>query len=390
MVEENLEALTAPAAPRPAFLVAGEGAAARWPARAARHTSRSSHSTVDFRRSLAPRSGRSPVFRGRAPSDPSLDPGANVSREDASAGTGARGSGLPPGSLEGPNVPLPRGLSTFDLPLGPIRIRVEDLPIPWNPFVSEHYDPFAHSPSSEIRPDLRIRCREGEGIVIPLPPKGGITEMRIERLDESRFRIRSHWQDGWVDIRSGEGDLVLTDRHYISMRMSLENFLRAASQLLLVERGAFLLHSAGILDGGRCFLLFGRSGSGKSTATELSLPRRALSDDIVLVDLTGESPVAHTVPFFGAFPPADRSSGRYEIAAAARLRQDSADRLVPLSKARAVATVSASVPFVHEFEVAHDKLTDEVARLCASVPVFDLHFTKSARFWELLAGAARD
>ncbi len=49
-----------------------------------------------------------------------------------------------------------------------------------------------------------------------------------------------------------------------------------------------------------------------------------------------------------------------------------------------MATVSASIPFVHELGLSHEGLTALVGRLCESVPVYDLHFTRSARFWDLI------
>jgi len=166
--------------------------------------------------------------------------------------------------------------------------------------------------------------------------------------------------------------------------MSLENYLRVACQLLLVEWRGFLIHGAGILDHERCFVLFGPSGAGKSTATEHSAPRSALSDDLVLLDVSLDRPTAHAVPFFGAFPPRQRVRGRWPVAAALRLRQSLGDRLAPLSMAQAVATVSASVPFVHELGQRHEGLTDVVAEFCAKVPVCDLFFTRSSSFWTLL------
>ncbi|UCF68788.1 MAG: hypothetical protein JSV80_05730 [Acidobacteriota bacterium] len=272
----------------------------------------------------------------------------------------------------------------MDLPLGPILVRVEQMPIAWEPFVPQHYAPFARPVAADRTADLTIRCHEGRGIVVALPPPGGSTVIDVEPQGPARFTIRSHWQDGWVDLARGIGEVKLTERRYLPFRMSLENFLRVASQLLLVERQAFLMHSAGVLDNERCYLMFGPSGAGKSTATANSAPRPALSDDMVLVDVSGDVPLAHAVPFFGAYPPLQRQRGAWPIAAALRLRQHQSERLERLSPARAVATVSASVPFVHELGIPSERLTRLVARLCGAVPAYELYLTKSARFWELI------
>jgi hypothetical protein len=280
-------------------------------------------------------------------------------------------------------APLPAGSSAFDLPLGPIRARVLDLPTTWD-FVAEHYDPFCAAPDGQPV-DLTVTCRYEPGVVVvPLPPPGGSTVLKLDHVGGRRFRIASHWQDGWFDLETGRGEIVLVDRGYTAVRMSIENFLRVAGQLCLVSHDAFLMHTAGILDRGRVFLFFGPSGVGKSTATEFSAPRRGLSDDMVLLELRGDQAVAHAVPFFGKFPAHERVRGVFPIAAALRLRQSPVDRLERLTPARAVATVSGSVPFIHELGLPHEGLTDLVSRFCARVPAFDLHFTRSANFWTLL------
>ena len=278
---------------------------------------------------------------------------------------------------------LPPGKTTFDLPMGKLRVRVVDLPTSWHPFVEETYAPFAEQPSGRA-PDLTVRCRTGSGVVIPLPGPGQLPIIDVTELAAGRYRIRSHWQEGEVDVGAGEGELTLTSREPVPMRMSLENFLRISCQLALTDRGAFLLHSAGVLDEGRCFLFFGQSGAGKSTATELSAPRSVLSDDMVLVDAASNPVQIHAVPFFGLFPPEQRTRGAFPAAAAFRLRQSDEVRIESLSGARAVATVSASVPFVHDLGLRHDGITDLVTRFCERVTVADLHFTRSARFWDLL------
>jgi hypothetical protein len=290
--------------------------------------------------------------------------------------------------LDGPNVTLPAGRASFELPLGPLLVRVERLPVDPEPFVGEHYSPFVRPPGDAGEADLLVECAESSGIVVDLPPSGGSTRLELTRRSPGVFDIRSHWQSGYVDVRAGRGELILTNRTYLAFRMSLENYLRVASQLMLVERDAFLLHGAGILDQGRCYALFGPSGSGKSTATALSEPRRALSDDIVLIDARESAPLAHSVPFFGAYPPGERVRGSWPLAAMARLRQSEDVRARPLSLARAVATVSASVPFIHELGLRHDGLTRTVAKVCQAIPVLELDFRKDDSFWRCLNEAA--
>lgn len=281
-------------------------------------------------------------------------------------------------------LPVPEGSCDFQLTLGGVIVRVLGLPTPWDPFLTAQYAPFAQPPIPGQKADLTIRCLEGEGLVIPFPPKGEMTIQEIKKTGPSRFRIASHWQDGWIDTAEGTGELVLTDRAWDRFSASVENFLRVVFQLQVLARGMFLMHTSAIVDRGRCFLFFGPSGAGKSTATAFSLPRQALSDDMILVDTNSEKPLIHPVPFYMVFPPEQRLADPVPAAAALRLRQAPEDRLERLSPARAVATVSASVPFIHELGLPHEGLTGLVARFCAAVPAFDLYFTKSATFWTLI------
>jgi len=279
---------------------------------------------------------------------------------------------------------LQPGSVTFDLSLGPVFLRIVDLPTAWEPFVSTHYEPFAE-PAGSRTADLTVTCREGSGVVIPLPGPGKTPIMEVLQEGRDQYSIRSHWQHGTVDLAAGSASLTLTHRGATEFRMSLENFLRIAGQLLLMRRKAFLLHSAGVLDEQRCFLFFGHSGAGKSTATALSAPRRALSDDMVLIDLQGSRVQAHAVPFYGLFPPEERVRGAFPVAGGFRLRQATGDRLERLKIARATATISASVPFIHDMGLPPDLLTDLALEFCRRVPVYDLQFTRTNRFWDLLA-----
>ncbi len=282
---------------------------------------------------------------------------------------------------------LAPGSTSFDLPLGPVRLRILDLPTAWEPFVSTHYEPFAE-PVGDHPADLTVHCSMGSGLVIPLPGPGGTPVIQVEARPGSTYLIRSHWQEGEVDFEAGRARLTLTDGGATEFRMSLENFLRVAGQLLLMRRKAFLLHTAGVLDHGRCFLFFGHSGAGKSTATALSEPRRALSDDMVLIDLAGPDVMAHAVPFYGLFPLKERVRGSFPVAGAFRLRQAATDSLHRLPRARALATVSASIPFVHDLGLPADRLTDLTLDFCSRSPVYDLQFTRSAAFWDVIGNEA--
>jgi len=277
-----------------------------------------------------------------------------------------------------------RSAPPFDLRVGPIRVRVVDLPEPEEGLAGAWYGAFAHPPSPGT-PDLTVTCHRGRGTVVPLPGPGGATRLEVTRAADGTVEVRSHWQDGKIDTARGDAVVVLTDLEPRRLSMSFENFLRVAAQLVLLEHGAFLLHASAVVERGRAVAFFGPSGAGKSTAAGLLAPRPMLTDDMIVVDARGPRPRAATVPFRMRFPAERRHRDPVPLAALLRLRQAGRHQVSPLPPARAVATVSASVPYVHELGLPHAGLTDLVARVAGSVFVGELDFRRDAGFWSEVA-----
>lgn len=289
-----------------------------------------------------------------------------------------------PAAPHSPPLPeVPDGKTDFDLCFADLRLRLCGLPTTWDPYVQLEYNRFAERPGI-ARPDLTIDCQlEPRGPFLPVRP-GESTRLEITSLGPAHYRIESHWQTGTIDLAASNGQLLISSRAWIPFRMSVENYLRVVFQLALIERGRFLIHAAGVVDRGRAFLFFGHSGAGKSTVTTFSAPRPALSDDLVLIDAQPYGATAESVPFYGVMPYDQRHPGRWPVAAALRLRQSPDDRFEAATPARAIALIGGSVPFVHELGIAHEGLTRLLAQFATHVPVGELYFTKSAKFWNVL------
>ncbi|NJN64009.1 MAG: hypothetical protein HC882_03455 [Acidobacteria bacterium] len=219
--------------------------------------------------------------------------------------------------------------------------------------------------------------------MLPLDQDGGPTRVDVERETATRWRVRSHWQDGSFDLKRGTGEVILTERTWDKFAMSVENFLRVMLQAAAFARESFLLHAAPIIDGDRAVLLAGPSGAGKSTAAAYALPRPALSDDLALIDLSREEPRVITVPLYQADPPGQRLRGSFPIAALVRLRQAPEDEVVPMSAA-ARSPPRARSSLARDLGYDAERLVTLTAGLAAHVPAFEARVTKSARLWELL------
>ena len=213
------------------------------------------------------------------------------------------------------------------------------------------------------------------------------------------YRVDTRWEAdtllacsyewaGWMDAGRREGGLTLAQEALTSPRgfdRSLENFLRVVFSHLIVPRGGFLLHSAGLVRDGRAHMFFGPSGSGKTTVTTLTPEATILSDDLTMVVRdAGGSYRACSVPFRGLFAPEATSDATWPIAAFYRLIQDTEDRLERVQGARAVGELVGSLPFVTDRTEIAGLVMDTVAKAAATVPIFRLHFKKDRTFWQAI------
>lgn len=166
----------------------------------------------------------------------------------------------------------------------------------------------------------------------------------------------------------------------------LENFFRVLSAYRLLETGGALLHSAAVADGDGAFLLLGPSGAGKTTAARLCEERGALvlSDDLNAVVPDGAGARVEKLPFTGDL--GDRAGGpvRVPLCAVLRLEKGSEDRLVPLSPARALASLLAASPFANRDPWREEVLSGTLERLARTVPAYTLVFSRTGGLWDIL------
>ncbi len=157
----------------------------------------------------------------------------------------------------------------------------------------------------------------------------------------------------------------------------IENFLRILLAHHVLDRGGVMLHSAGILHGGRTFLFCGRSDAGKTTlACKASQAgARVLSDDINLVIPESGRFMAHKVPFTGEFGrwSENRSGcGFFPIGALALLEKAPNLFTIPACAAEAVAWLLTGCPFVNDDSKELQVLLDVLIKLVADTPIVRL------------------
>lgn len=172
-----------------------------------------------------------------------------------------------------------------------------------------------------------------------------------------------------------------------------ENFFRVLSAYRLLEVGGVLLHSAGVLRGGRAFLFLGRSGAGKSTLSRLAEERggEVLSDDMNALLPDGGRAAVAALPFTGDLGDRRRPHSLFPLAALMRLEKSAADEVRPLTRAEAVATLFTAAPFVNADPHRREVLLLQLARLAGAAAdgeggaaAWALRFTLGGGFWSIL------
>lgn len=161
----------------------------------------------------------------------------------------------------------------------------------------------------------------------------------------------------------------------------VENVLRIATAHGAAPRGALLVHSAAIAVGDVAILLVGRSGAGKSTASAAAqrAGRHVLSDELNLVVLEAGRPLLAPVPFAGDFgePPQE---ARYSLAGIFLLAQG-VDAVLPVSVARAAATLLAAAPFINADSAQTEQLLQRAEHILAACPARELSLRLGSDPW---------
>jgi hypothetical protein len=157
-------------------------------------------------------------------------------------------------------------------------------------------------------------------------------------------------------------------------------FIRVAVALNAFSQSAMLFHAACVVHNEKGYLLFGLSGSGKTTASKFSAPDPVLNDDLLILKRHDDQWLVYSTPF-------GKRRGTKLVAplqAALRLIQDKEDFLAPFSKGRALSELVANTPIVSVDRILLPELMVRWSNFIAQVPVRALHFRKDSTFWEVI------
>jgi hypothetical protein len=186
-----------------------------------------------------------------------------------------------------------------------LTIRIADIPVQLKldcaegtrARIVEHYAAFVTSDSAQA---FKVNVREESGSPY-IPHDGASTWQLRTRSENGRIDFESHHERGWADRAAMRGELVLRTSG------DPENYLRVLYAWLCLDQSGLVVHAAGVISEGKGFVFFGRSGSGKTTVSRLSMYSTVLSDDLVIIKASASGKFwLYGVPFRGDFPEAPR------------------------------------------------------------------------------------
>lgn len=178
------------------------------------------------------------------------------------------------------------------------------------------------------------------------------------------------------------------------LAQDLANLVRFCLWAFAPRHQRFLVHAAAIEIDGEAILVIGAAQSGKSTVARLAAPRLVLSDDCVLLWVTGDRAYAATVGLMGS----EGSSGlsrdcpRRELAVRAMvtLTKGVTNRVAALGVARAALEMQCTMSLLSPHPAVRAEALVVAEQVVRRVRRLALTFSKNdASFWPLLEDASR-
>jgi hypothetical protein len=165
-----------------------------------------------------------------------------------------------------------------------------------------------------------------------------------------------------------------------------ENCFRTLVAYRLLELGGAVLHSSGIVSGGKAWVFFGHSGAGKTTLALRSLEsgRTVLSDDINAIFIDDSVPYVAKMPFAGELGQTNERVGPFPLAALSRIEHAATEWWRPLSTAQAVAALLSCAPFLNTDPYRLPRLTANLEALARGSRSGSLGFSLEGDIWTTL------
>ncbi|AJD92686.1 hypothetical protein JMA_33690 [Jeotgalibacillus malaysiensis] len=156
------------------------------------------------------------------------------------------------------------------------------------------------------------------------------------------------------------------------------------SGLIAHQNWGILLHSSCVLDDQNAHIFTGRSGAGKSTAAQLSMPRPLLSDEATLIKIHPEEGVFIYHSPFRSELMETAGAGPYSLKSLNLLHQSPDNHRMEMGKAQAFILLMDKVFYWSMNKEDVKKITSMLQQMISQTEVYHLYFKKDPTFWELM------
>lgn len=215
----------------------------------------------------------------------------------------------------------------------------------------------------------------------------------FQGTSENRFCIEVDRQSGSgtasyqfaCDFEGARVEAGNSSIHFSGVRheYALDSLLRMFLSWALLPEQGFLLHAATVVQHGKAYVFFGRSGAGKSTVSRLSQRGSVLTDEISLLKFVDGEWRAFGTPFWGEFR-ADGQNTSAPLAGFFRLVQSPSNKMERLRPAELLKALLPCVLFFSSRSADHESLLQILIGACQSSEGYNLYFQKNRSFWEVL------
>lgn len=278
------------------------------------------------------------------------------------------------------------GDARLAIAFGDVSLALEGLDPEAHALLDERFATYAAADGAE--PRLRVEVVRARRDYFITPPERPELNPVLLACDGERVRYLGYRVAGWFDAAGGSGRLLLAGGDYERVERALENYIRAAVAWQAASLGGAFVHAASAVLDGRGYLFYGESGAGKSTLSASNRRARVVSDDLSLLlpgvdgrlDLVGS-------PFRGTYEGGEPVVGRFPLAAGFRLVQAPTAEVRPVARIRALAELTANLPFVADSLGTRPDVFERLRVAIAPVPLAHLHFRKDDSYWDAIARA---
>ncbi len=181
-----------------------------------------------------------------------------------------------------------------------------------------------------------------------------------------------------INLADRKGFLILGSDLYPELLVPILLFFYS---YIVVLYDGFLLHAAGVINDGRGYIFPGRSGSGKTTITELSKGMVILSDDRIIIRKTANSYRVFSTPFWWDFRNASNVSA--ELHRILLLKQDREVYYKKVGYSEAVSEL-LTCTFVRGLLVPYvQHVMHLVSDMVNQTDLYEMHFVRDNSFWRI-------